>query len=130
MDIPIGDKHFGELVLFLGKTGGNGDVIEYAKPHTTPGCGVMAGRTDYAEGVSHLPFQHSIHRSEYAACRIESRFQRIFADGRIPGAKHICTTGDVSFDGGEVFSRMAGEYFLFCGAARLEVLKPIFEVSI
>ena len=64
VDIPIHDQHTAEPMAALEVSGGNRDIIEQAEPHRMVPLGVMARRTDRAEGIVHSVRHNRVRRGQ------------------------------------------------------------------
>ena len=83
MDVPIDDQDPGQLVSQPGVVGGEGDVVEQAEAHAARRRGMMAGRTDQAQGVGLLAGQHGIDGGNARSRGSQRDLERLRADRRV-----------------------------------------------
>jgi hypothetical protein len=84
VNIEIDHREALEAMLFEGVPGGHSHIVEEAEAHRLGRFGVMARRTDRAEGVLDLTGQHQVGRQHAGAGR---------AQGSLHGAGAHCGIG-------------------------------------
>ena len=86
MDIPVHDEHSGQSGV-AERAGGDGDVVEEAKPHGEPALGVMSGRTHGGEASLHLARGDRAGQGKDRSRREAGDLRAARADGGVPGVE-------------------------------------------
>ncbi len=102
VDVGVNDAHPLDAVLHLQVAGGDGDIVEVAKPHGLVPLGMVAGRTDGAERVVQLTFHDPPGGVQYAPHRQISGFVSVHAhlvvgivEGAVSGQTDLLEATDV-----------------------------------
>jgi hypothetical protein len=100
--VPIQDGRAPSAVVHLGLTGHHGDVVEEAEVSGARPPGVMPGRMQSREGVSHLPGHDLVDRLHRGAGAAQRRLQVTGRDGGVVVILDGDAPSGLPRDGGEV----------------------------
>jgi len=108
VDVPIDDEHLLEAVLVLDVPRSQGNVSEETEAHRLILEGVMAGRTDGAEGAADLSRHHRIDGRQHPAHRLKRHVVGLRRDRNVQRVDMRCSLTARDRHAGDVLERVLG----------------------